>query len=453
MSLRFRKRVSFGKVARLNFSMSGTSLSLGPKGASVSFGKNGTYLNTGIPGTGIYSRTKIGGGYSQRSQSPGLSSSSADSLSPERQRAMDILRSHNIDTVGLAVGVNDEGAIEFVFKDTGELIEDADVIKELKRLPEVKDALVQLKDLQLDKWNEMEAEAAAASSDFIDLYKQSPKVKSRKQAENQLEKLEPEQYIPVQYDVPRPTEQVIEEQLQRIAQERSTGMFKKKKAKQYVEAERASFTDWMLSQWEESKKAFEEQEAQKAAALNEQYLRQYEAEKALLEQKLSESDDAIVRRIEEWLLTLDLAMEMGASIECKDNVVFIDLDLPEIEHLPTTSTRRLKSGEVKIVNKTQKQLRQEYAQCVLGLAVYIAANVFNLSYTIEDVLISGYTQRRDRKGDINDDYIYSVKFTRKGMSGKKIEDPIAFFSGFENRMKLNASSSFGAIEPYPFDEA
>ena len=60
--MRFRKSITICKGVRVNFSKSGTSLTVGPRGASVNIGKNGTYLNTGIPGTGLYDRTKIGGG-------------------------------------------------------------------------------------------------------------------------------------------------------------------------------------------------------------------------------------------------------------------------------------------------------------------------------------------------------------------------------------------------------
>ena len=59
MGWRFRKRVKIAPGVNLNFSKSGTSVTVGGKGASVNVGKKGVYGNVGIPGTGIYNREKL----------------------------------------------------------------------------------------------------------------------------------------------------------------------------------------------------------------------------------------------------------------------------------------------------------------------------------------------------------------------------------------------------------
>lgn len=69
MAWNYRKRVKIAPGVHLNFSKNGVSTSIGPKGAKITFGKNGTYMNTSIPGTGLYSRQKISGGKSTRSDS------------------------------------------------------------------------------------------------------------------------------------------------------------------------------------------------------------------------------------------------------------------------------------------------------------------------------------------------------------------------------------------------
>lgn len=50
----------------------------------------------------------------------------------------------------------------------------------------------------------------------------------------------------------------------------------------------------------------------------------------------------------------------------------------------------------------------EYAECVFSLAVCVVANHFNVSTEIELVTISGCTQRRNKAGEVVDDYILSV---------------------------------------------
>lgn len=59
MGLRFRKSFGLGKLLRLNWSLSGPSLSVGPRGASISVGSRGTYANIGLPGTGLSWRQRL----------------------------------------------------------------------------------------------------------------------------------------------------------------------------------------------------------------------------------------------------------------------------------------------------------------------------------------------------------------------------------------------------------
>jgi hypothetical protein len=100
--------------------------------------------------------------------------------------------------------------------------------------------------------------------------------------------------------------------------------------------------------------------------------------------------------------------------------------------------------------KTQAELRGEYATLVLGLAMFISSNTFNVSPAIEKIVISGYTQRRNKDGDINDDYIYSIKFIRDMFEKKTITvmDTRTFCMKAENRCKLTSTFLFKVIKPY-----
>lgn len=61
MGFRFQRRVPLSKLARLNISKTGVSLSLGKKGASINIGKDGITGNAGVPGTGLSYREKLTG--------------------------------------------------------------------------------------------------------------------------------------------------------------------------------------------------------------------------------------------------------------------------------------------------------------------------------------------------------------------------------------------------------
>ena len=54
MPLRFNRRVELFPGARLNFSKSGVSLSLGGRGVHFTIGGKGTRETVGLPGTGLY---------------------------------------------------------------------------------------------------------------------------------------------------------------------------------------------------------------------------------------------------------------------------------------------------------------------------------------------------------------------------------------------------------------
>jgi uncharacterized protein DUF4236 len=68
MGLRFRRSLKLAPGLRLNLSGSGVSLSAGPRGASVNFGSRGTYFNAGIPGTGLYARERLSSGTTSRAE-------------------------------------------------------------------------------------------------------------------------------------------------------------------------------------------------------------------------------------------------------------------------------------------------------------------------------------------------------------------------------------------------
>lgn len=97
--------------------------------------------------------------------------------------------------------------------------------------------------------------------------------------------------------------------------------------------------------------------------------------------------------------------------------VYVDLDLPEIEDLPQQKVVISTSGKKSIRQKSQTDLRLDYAQCVVGLAMNVAYTIFNVSLKINEVEVAGYTQRRNEKSDdIEDQYVFAIDFDRKTFS-------------------------------------
>ena len=160
--------------------------------------------------------------------------------------------------------------------------------------------------------------------------------------------------------------------------------------------------------------------------------------------------DSVEESIRDWLSQLSLPIDFNVSFEYEDGVLFVDMDLPEIEHLPTVKARQLASGQIKEAAKSQKELKAEYARCVFGLGMFCASYFFCVTPHMERILLSAYTQRRDNRGDLVDTYIYSVIFERKAFEqpGYQQTEPEAFIGRFKNRMNKLADGTLKRIEPF-----
>lgn len=166
---------------------------------------------------------------------------------------------------------------------------------------------------------------------------------------------------------------------------------------------------------------------------------------------------AVEEKLDAWLEELELPMRFSAEYEYDetDGSVMLDLDLPEIEDIPDDKLVELASGAVKVKDKTQKELKADYQRCVMGLAVYMASHIFNTGKGISDVLVSGYTQRRDKKtGELEDCYVFSIAFERGEFEdGDCAEvEPEMFCNRFRSRVNVLASGEMKQIEPYTPEE-
>lgn len=165
---------------------------------------------------------------------------------------------------------------------------------------------------------------------------------------------------------------------------------------------------------------------------------------------------AVEQRIERWLRELTLPVEFSVQYEYSSaGTLMLDLDLPEIEDLPEQKAVEMTGGSVKPRAKSLRELREEYQTCVLGLAVFFASSMFALSSGIRQVLISGYTQRRDRKtGEMEDCYIFSIAFEREAFERTDVgnEDPCRFCDRFRSRINVLSTGEFKRIEPYSPEE-
>jgi hypothetical protein len=425
--MRYRKSIRIMKGVRLNFSKSGMSLTAGVRGASINVGPRGTYLNTGIPGTGLYDRKRISG--------PSYSSSRSSSSRP------------SYTDISITMGINDAGQ-EFIKDDDGNLITDDSLLRKIKRSDTYK---AKMEDLRIKFLEDKEKEG----NGFIEIYKLSPSLISEESVRNELAQLKPQEYQINSFDGKKPEASDIKPLLVSEAKTKIKSILfwtLKKKRNDYVESELPERLNKAIQQYEAEKASFDENERQTKIAKDIEYLSAYEHDKTEMESFLSGSQEWVEKKIESFLKDMTLPVNFSVSYEydAENGGLKIDLDLPEIEDLPKQKASQLSSGKIKVKDKTQKELKEEYLRCICGLAFFFASSFFNVSSHIGKVLISGYSQRLSKKtGKVEDEYLYSVVFDREHFStiNIKLIDPIAAIDGFTNHKEVSKTFEIQAITP------
>lgn len=121
-------------------------------------------------------------------------------------------------------------------------------------------------------------------------------------------------------------------------------------------------------------------------------------------------NDAFARDAEE----LPMEYFLDISYDDASGKVTVDLDLPEIEDIPQNKIVLNPSGKRSIRSKSQTNLREDYASCVCGLSMYVAGIIFNTCLRIQEVEVSGYTQRCGENNALaTDQYVLLIQYTRE----------------------------------------
>jgi hypothetical protein len=391
MGLRFRRSVKLAPGVRLNFSGSGFSWTIGPKGASVGIGKRGAYLNTGIPGTGFYSRQRIGGGASNRS-----------STGPERVK------------VSASVDIDDDGTLSF--KDAnGNALSEYLVDMAKRQQGEAIRGLIQAK---CDEINE-QIDALGE----IHLYTPRPDTRPRyeKQEFRELSPLKPVEKTPGLLGL----------------------FFRSVKAK--IEREnqaRELQYSADLAKWQATKLAWETSEQRR---------------RDVIERGIYSDVNLMASFLEANLQSIVWPRETMLSIEILEDGkrVFIDVDLPELEHMPSKMASVPKRGyKLSVKDMSAAQVQRLYMRHVHGVGFRVIGEAFSTLPNLHEVVISGYSQRADRStGHVSDEYLYSVRVTRPQWSQLNFDnlrelDVVEVFALFDLSRKMTKTGIFKAIEPY-----
>lgn len=434
MGLRFRKSIKICKGIKVNFAKTGASLSLGGRGFSTNFGSSGVKQTVGIPGTGVSFRNNLG-------------------TSSHKKASIKKHKKHFNQKISFLLRMDGDGHIQ-IQDSNGIPITNETVLRKIRATEAYR-----LKKQELDSQRQVLLqqtydESIAQNEQFICIHRLSQSVEKESLFRDVLNDLTPIVYEIQPFDTPCPEEAEIRSLLMEEAKKNVKGnLFQRgSKRKKFVEDNIKERYSQAVSEWEAAKERFSKWQQEKAAEENGRFEKEYEEQKAYLEGLIIGNPDAIEKGIESWLSSCEFPLDISVdySLFLEKQTVFLDIDLPEIEEMPSKEIVRLESGNLREKNKTQTTIRQEYVKFVLGLAIFISSHIFNISPYIKRVVASGYTQRRDKIGDIKNDYTYSVQFLRERFENSHLcnVDPLTFCSGFENRMNLTTTLIMKAIKPF-----
>jgi hypothetical protein len=167
--------------------------------------------------------------------------------------------------------------------------------------------------------------------------------------------------------------------------------------------------------------------------------------------------DAMTTVLEQALAAVTWPRETNVSLEIGDDArtVYLDVDLPELDDLPTQEASVAGRGlRLNIRPRSETRRQKEYAQHVHAVAFRVVGTVFAALPPVERVVFSGYSQRPDRAtGQVVDEYLLSASIERAQWSMIDFKnltqlDVIAAFDRFDLRRKMNRSGAFSPIEPF-----
>jgi hypothetical protein len=187
-----------------------------------------------------------------------------------------------------------------------------------------------------------------------------------------------------------------------------------------------------------------------------QYESQVLDESDFLDRVNAGDKDSIEKYFERVLLDIQWPRETMVSFELHGNTkLVIDLDLPEIEDMPTKTAAVPQRGfrlSVKELGATQ--IQKLYMRHIHALGLRITGEAFAASPLIEEVVVSGYSQRANRAtGVIGDEYLYSVRVNRQAWAMLNFDnlhslDAAEALERFDLRRDMSKSGVFRAIQPF-----
>lgn len=172
---------------------------------------------------------------------------------------------------------------------------------------------------------------------------------------------------------------------------------------------------------------------------------------------LKSNTETMSNVLEAAFQSIEWPRETSISFEVtkKGKEVYLDIDLPEIEDMPENIARvGVRDLKLIITKRTKAQIQKDYLIHVHAVALRLAGDVFAHLPSVDTVIVSGYSQRPDKKtGNIQNDYLLSAKISR--IDWEKINfqnlaalDPVSAFERFKVVRQIEKNGLLAKIEPF-----
>ncbi|MBT0671475.1 DUF4236 domain-containing protein [Novosphingobium profundi] len=155
-------------------------------------------------------------------------------------------------------------------------------------------------------------------------------------------------------------------------------------------------------------------------------------------------DDHIAEALLQALGELQWPAETNIAISLQGGRLLLDVDLPEIEDMPTSRWKALIS-KMSLEEKpiSQKDICTLYRDHVSSIMIRLIGHSMASSGAIQSVGISAYTQRASATGHVTDEYVASVTVTRSAWNGINLPkiheiDPDNLLRHFGAKLEANA---------------
>lgn len=268
------------------------------------------------------------------------------------------------------------------------------------------------------KWSEENDEER---KELIQIYRKSPKLKTEDDFKAEMASNKANQYIRKAFDEPVPSKEQIREELEQEAErEISSWMFwtLKKKRLEYVNSRLNQCYQEQLDLYNQRLAQHEEYENKAEAEYNLQSQKRCEERKSWLAALIEGKDKTLEKEMSHVPERMSLSFPYHIESTLNGSDLDIKLLLPQPTDLPNLEGVRLASGNYKIKEIPDKNKRIDYSNWVWGIAFYVAANYFNISPKIGNVIIEGHV----RTEDADDLLLYDITFERGKYSSLNLED-------------------------------